>query len=600
MNRLPNRLVKGLSKGLSKRLSKHLLSDMLDSRLVRSASMALLWGLIGGLAQVPVPASAQTLAPQSTTGPAVASVSASARAKAAATASVSASASASASASIPQPAPEAIDAGRRLFRNGQGRSDSELIGQISRGVDLAGAAAACVKCHGSDGGGNREAGLIAPSLRWEVLTRPRPASGNGFGRAAYTESSLLQAIRTGVDPSGRTLSAAMPRFLLGPRDAADLMAYLRVLGSADDVRPGVHAERVVFGAALPLSGPQAARGRAVRQAIEACFARADREGSVYGRKVVLEAVDSASDRAVAELEALRLRTIALLAPWWLGPELPEAMQPIRAGHEDWPVLAPLWPQPFGNGQWPAVYELNGQSSDQARVLIDAIASRTPADATVWMLAGPAPRQQAALRAARAQTERYPAIQWLPWPPDPAGQTSAGVAGAGGAGGANAAAPQAVLLLGGLELLGDLPKDSGPVYALSTELGRAAFQWPVGQRQRLWLAHAGPLGREFDPSRLMADLKASGAMLTEPALQAQAWAGACLAVEALRRSGRSPEASALRRATESVSRFETGVLPPISFSARHRQGVWGARMVIIDERAQGYEEVMPWRTPREDD
>jgi hypothetical protein len=121
---------------------------------------------------------------------------------------------------------------------------------------------------------------------------------------------------------------------------------------------------------------------------------------------------------------------------------------------------------------------------------------------------------------------------------------------------------------------------------------------VDQRQRLWLAHAGPLGREFDASRLQEDFKAVGAALTDPALQAQAWAGACLAVEALRRAGRQPEGGALRRAMETVSRYETGVLPPISFSARHRQGIWGARMVILDARGQGFEEVVPWNTPRE--
>jgi ABC-type branched-subunit amino acid transport system substrate-binding protein len=492
-----------------------------------------------------------------------------------------------AKAQVPQPSAEAVEAGRRLFLTGAGRDQAELIGQISRGVDLSGAAAACVKCHGSDGGGSREAGLIAPSLRWEVLSRPRPASGNGFGRAAYSETSLLQAIRSGVDPSGRALSAAMPRFLLSPREAADLMAYLRVLGTHEDARPGVHPDRIVFGTALPLSGPQAARGQAVRQAIEACFARASRDGAVFGRTLSLEAIDAAGEHAVAELEALRARSIALVAPWWMRAELPDVMQPLRVGHQDWPVLAPLWPQPFGPGSWPGVYELQGQSIDQARVLIDAAASRMKPGATVGLVAGSAPRQQAALRAAREQTELYPTIHWVLVPaPRTANTAAAG------------AAPEAIVLLGGLDLLKDLPAADLPLFALSTELGRSAFQWPLEQRQRLWLAHAGPLGGEFDPSRLQGDFKAAGVALTEPALQAQAWAAACLGVEALRRAGRTPEGSALRRAMESVSRFETGVLPPISFSARHRQGIWGARMVILDQRGQGFEEVVPWNTPRE--
>jgi mono/diheme cytochrome c family protein len=499
-----------------------------------------------------------------------------------------------AGAAAPQPSPDAVQAGRRLFLSGLNRTDSELVGQISRSVELTGAAAACVKCHGSDGSGSREGGLVAPSLRWEALSRPRPASaaGSSFGRPAYTEQTLLHAIRSGTDSSGRSLSAAMPRFMLGPREAADLMAYLRVLGGADDVRPGVHADRVVFGTALPLTGAQAARGQAVRRAIEACFDRADREGAVYGRKVVLDVIDSASPESVKQLDALRSRTLALVAPWWPHETVPEQMQPLRSGEEDWPIIAPLWPQPFGPGQWPAVFELHGQSIDQARVLIDTIALRLNGRGRALLIAGGLGRQQAALKAALAQAELYPGIQWQLGSPDRRDAST-------NASGTAPGPVDAVALLGGLELLSGLENDAAPVFALSTELGRSAFQWPLAQRQRLWLAHAGPLGQEFDPSRLVRDLKASGSGLTDPALQAQAWAGACLSVEALRRSGRTPEGTGLRRALENVSRFETGVLPAISFSPRQRQGIWGARMVVIDARGQGFEEVMPWQTPREE-
>jgi len=488
-----------------------------------------------------------------------------------------------AQAGAPQPTEQAIAAGRALFRSGATRAGGDLIGQISRGVELTGPTAACIKCHGSDGSGSKEGGLIAPSLRWDALMRPRPATGGGFGRPAYSEASLLQAIRHGTDSSGRSLSAAMPRFMLGPREAADLMAYLRVLGTEQDDRAGVHADRVVFGAALPLSGPQAARGQSVRQAIQACLERAGREGLVFGRRVELEVIDSASEEAGQQLTALRRRSLALLAPWWPDERLPEAIKPVLAGQEDWPIIAPLWPQPFGSGRWPAVYELHGQSIDQARVVVDTVASRLQGKGLVVLLAGSQPRQQAALKAALGQTELHKGLRWV------SASERAPVKGS----------PDAVIVLGGLDLLSALPQYAGPVYALSTEVGRAAFQWPAAQRQRLWLAHAGPMGKEFDPSRLMSDLKAAGGALVEPGLQAQAWAGSCLAVEALRRAGRQPEAPGLRRALESIARFETGVLPPISFSPRQRHGVWGARMVIIDERGQGYEEVMPWKTPAEE-
>jgi len=470
------------------------------------------------------------------------------------------------------PLSEAARQGRRLYRAGVLRGDGELAARVSGQVEISGAMASCARCHGADGAGGREAGLVAPALGWDALAASRPAVDGMPARPGYDERTLLDAVRRGHDPSGRALSLAMPRFALGPREAADLVAYLRVLGTPADRAPGVSETQVTFAAALPLSGPLAERGTAAREAMSACLERASLEGGVYGRRVVLETIDSASAGAAAALAGLRGRSLALLAPWWPSGE------PARtSGDDPWPVIAPIWPQPWG-GERGEVFEVAALLPDQARVLIDAIAERFAGrEVTVAVRPSTDLRGREAVEAARDQASRHPGMV-LRVAPD----ASAGV--------------EAVLVLGGAQLLSGLPP-AVPVYAVAGELGRAAFGLPAELRARLVLSHAAPMPGEVDPGPMRADLARIGATVREPALQAHAWTGACLGVEALRRAGRSADGTALRRGLESISRFESKVVPPLSFGPNQHNGLWGARLVAVE--ADGYRELAPWRTPRDE-
>ena len=468
--------------------------------------------------------------------------------------------------------PEAARQGRRLYRVGALRGDGELAARVSGQVEISGAMASCARCHGADGAGGREAGLVAPPLRWDALTTSRPAVDGMPARPAYDERTLLDAVRRGHDPTGRPLSLAMPRFALAPREAADLVAYLRVLGTPADRAPGVSETEVTFATALPLSGPLAERGAAAREAMAACLERASREGGVYGRRVVLEAVDSASPGAAAALGALRGRSLALLVPWWPSGE------PARTtGDDPWPVIAPIWPQPWAGARG-EVFEVAALLPDQARVLVDAIAERfagRPARVAVRLASGARGRE--AGEAARDQASRHPGMVLRE-----AADASGGI--------------DAVLVLDGAPALSGLPP-AVPVYAVAGELGRAAFGLPAELRARLVLAHAAPMPGEVDPGPMRADFARIGATVREPALQAHAWTGACLGVEALRRAGRSADGTALRRGLESISRFESKVVPPLSFGPNQHNGLWGARLVAVE--TDGYRELAPWRTPRDE-
>ncbi|MEY2653670.1 MAG: hypothetical protein RLZZ524_698, partial [Pseudomonadota bacterium] len=120
-------------------------------------------------------------------------------------------------------AEQARKAGRTIFLEGRNRHGETIQASVGSGVTLQGDAVACARCHGPEGGGNREGGLTAPALDWNALSQARSASPGLLPRSRYDDTSVLRALRQGVDVEGRPLSSAMPRFTLSPRDEADLL-----------------------------------------------------------------------------------------------------------------------------------------------------------------------------------------------------------------------------------------------------------------------------------------------------------------------------------------------------------------------------------------
>lgn len=139
-----------------------------------------------------------------------------------------------------------LAAGRRIYREGVLPSGKPVRGVVQGDVTFTGLQASCMTCHRRSGFGASEAGAVAPPVIGEFLYRPVELGGehtalrrsHGPGtRPAYTDETLVRAIREGVDPGGRTLAALMPRFELSEADALALVAYLKSLSSA--ASPGV-------------------------------------------------------------------------------------------------------------------------------------------------------------------------------------------------------------------------------------------------------------------------------------------------------------------------------------------------------------------------
>jgi hypothetical protein len=129
--------------------------------------------------------------------------------------------------------------GESIYLHGMLSPDTPVVGaRVNGGIPTTGAEAACVNCHQRSGLGSREGEIYIPPVTSEYLfhdgshTGPDPLLPYVESirtRAPYTPATLQRAIRDGVDSDGRQLSYLMPRYALGDREMADLLAYLKKL-----------------------------------------------------------------------------------------------------------------------------------------------------------------------------------------------------------------------------------------------------------------------------------------------------------------------------------------------------------------------------------
>ncbi len=154
----------------------------------------------------------------------------------------------------PLPAPgitneEAVRLGERMYRDGILPSGEPMEAVVNGEIPVAGTAFSCVSCHLRSGLGSIEGSVITPPTTGNKLFHPykiefytgyfQKAPTPLLYRPAYTDETLADVIRGGIDPTGRVLSEVMPRYLLDDKDMAVLIFYLKSLSS--HFSPGVSA-----------------------------------------------------------------------------------------------------------------------------------------------------------------------------------------------------------------------------------------------------------------------------------------------------------------------------------------------------------------------
>ncbi|HHB11980.1 MAG TPA: hypothetical protein ENK62_02120 [Chromatiales bacterium] len=166
----------------------------------------------------------------------------------------------------------------------------------------------CVHCHGPDARGGREGGLDVPAIDGRSLQTATPP---------YDEAGFLRALRDGIAADGRILHRAMPRYLIGPEAAQALWRWLQ--GVARASAPGVYADRLVLGLALPDEGPLAVPAREVRGLAHRVAERWNAAGGFWGRRVVLMDEGAATTERPVAARVLRMVPAEAVSP--LLPDL---------------------------------------------------------------------------------------------------------------------------------------------------------------------------------------------------------------------------------------------------------------------------------------
>ena len=474
--------------------------------------------------------------------------------------------------------------GRRLFETGITRDGRPVEAVFAHSeTPIPGTLLSCAGCHGVDGKGRIAKGIDPPDITWRTLTKPYVLRvGAWRSRAAYTEPLLIRAVTTGEDSSGQWLGPGMPRFRLTNADAADLLAYLRELGSRPD--PGVGADALSIGIILPPRDRRPAAYAAVRAALDDYLDGVNRDGGIFGRRVELSVIDAGPDPdgsklvartlaidsafavvslaegAESDVEALarqghvplivpRERENAPLLPHVfylsagvigeLGALAMQAAHQLDAEHAGLAVLhadddhgrdvmAALRPL-LARGGWRSIDEVPIGGADQADVLpeetirrigrADALLIATPDAATANLLSG------------LARAGRKPLVL-LP------GSTTA---------------PQWV------------PRDMSPGTPILVGFELAGVPPPTTDNRA-----AGPARAVAEPV---------------PSAERTGLAAVMLLVEGLRRAGRDVTRAKLIDAIESIHDFPAGRLPALTFGPRRHVGFTGAQIVPFDPRSR---------------
>lgn len=433
---------------------------------------------------------------------------------------------------LPVPAHETADrqdclsatCGRGIYVAGSGKHP--ITATIAGSTELPATLLPCVNCHGADGRGRAEGGVVPSNVTWMELTKPyRAATPNGRRRPAYDEKTLARAIGEGIDSAGNPLHAAMPRYAISPGDLAALVSYLKVLGREEV--PGVTATAVRVGTIVP----EGALGRQMASVLSACFQDA---GEIHGRRLTLDVVAPSQLDAALETNP----PFAFVSGVIAGVERPVAEAVER---EAVPLVLPVSTRSdtsAGNQQRfylsPGMEEqLHGLlrfAGSPARVFVIAHDEETAALARRVIAASSATVVQ--------QLEDATAVVFL----DPAARL-ADVPRNG---------KSRLLFLGNL-----LPEDFFTAAGAYGERVAVALTTTPGDLTAGGLAEY----RAFAARHGISGEQMAG--------QLAAYAAAKVLVQSLKQSGRELTRDALRASLESLYEFETGVTPPLTFGRSRR-------------------------------
>ena len=473
--------------------------------------------------------------------------------------------------------------GKQIYLNGVSPSGEPILAFLGTDrIELPASAAPCGNCHGIDGRGRPEGGVVPANITWSELSKGY-GHEHAFGRRhpEFDEASLAVSILGGTDPAGNTLEVAMPRYQMLPEDIDALIAYIKRLEY--DFGPGVSEQVIRIGTLLPLSGPAASQGQAIREVLTAFF-REINTGGVNGRQVELEVIPLGASPAETAGNVQRvLASSSLFA--LVASYIPVGHAELAASLAQFeiPVIGPVSRTPDEDRHRLAqAFYLYSGTPELMRSLLQFSRVEDPGEHKRQVIVGP---ESTLLRdvsetLADDETRR---TETLPY-------TTVGFEAAGTA--ALLHDTDDVFFLGAPAELGELfaalavtktwPRVFLPAAIATPQLLNA----PVGFDGRVFVAYPTRPGDVTDSGQaLFARLGANGQLSTaHVASQVAALAAARILVEAMQRVGHGLNREQLMSSLEGMNAYPTGLSPPVTFNLNRRIGARGAHIVTLDLEA----------------
>ena len=494
--------------------------------------------------------------------------------------------------------------GKLIYHNGSATTPPEITVHLAGSdLQLTGRNFACANCHGVRGQGGQEAGVRVPAIDWSTLVSPRTMPSFVRQRGAYDFAALKRAISNGVNAEGMPLGIGMPRYQMSDDQIDGLIGYLRIIGTSADGDPGIGEDFVTVGAVLPLTGSMAEIGTTVAAKLRAVFDGVNAQGGIYRRRILLTIEDSRSDSAAALVAARRLvegGVFALVASFQ-PPDNPTLEALIAVAGI--PSIGPLAQAPREPARQNAnVWYLLPTFADQARVLVDYINSAgrrhdAKSPLRVAIVYADTPDANDAMRGAKTRLAMHQATIT-----SDLNYESGALSAADTARLVTNGDPDWILFFGSAVALKEFSEKFAASPALQPAIGALTMLSPMppdfSRVINVDIIFASPVGwtKKAKMIELEAIAEPSGPISGNSVFQVIAVAAAKTLVEAMSRAGRKLNRISLAAELNQLHEFDTGVLPPVNFSANNHVGVGGAAVFRFDRKQKQYVPVTSWQPP----
>jgi ABC-type branched-subunit amino acid transport system substrate-binding protein len=489
--------------------------------------------------------------------------------------------------------------GKQIYVQGTSPSGGEILAYIGESsLEVPGSVMACANCHGLDGKGKPEGGVVPSNLTWEVLTKPYGLTHeDGRRHPPYTERALELAITRGTDPAGNKLLGVMPRYQMSREDLADLAAYIKRLGKDPD--PGVGEDKLVIGTALPASGELGETGQAVKALLTAFFAELNGEGGVYGRRIELKFADAGETPEATRAGVERLlndgRVFAMTGTFIAGAE--KEVLPFVAS-KGVPLVGPLTlytqTEPALNRQ---VFYLLPGIEEQARALVEFAVNKREKEKPRPAVAYPRSEINARLLAAIKEQSKKEGLE----APQDYGYEAKHFDAADAVRQLRGAGRDVVFFMGGggeaLAFMAEAEEQGWlPTVLLpSAGVGPDIFGAPAGFDGKLFVSF--PTSPAAQTPEGVREFRALAEKYNLPprrlAAQMSAFCAAKVLVEALKRAGKDVSRERLIQSLEGLYDYRTGLTPAVTFGPNRRVGATGAYVVSVDLKGKQFVPAGGW-------